>query len=149
MIVKTGANYQAEGGYIEFAKGAGTATLNGATVPSIVYSDTIRVTGLQRFPITRVSGISGAFKYVDYSEYTAVTGEKFYDYHTVTLNEGVSDYVTLPAGFGSLITRPAGYHPILAEGSENVKLIQTATGYYYIIATGDSPNAVIGLEADA
>ena len=148
MIVKTGANYQAEGGYIEFAIGANTATVNGVAVPSIVYSDSISVTGLQRFSITRTSGIAGTVRFIRYGEYTSLTGEKFYDYQSVVLGEGVTGYVTLPSGFGSLITTPAGYHPKLGEGSENVKIVQSGSSYY-LITLGKSPNAVIELEADA
>ena len=41
-----------------------------------------------------------------------------------------------------------GYHPKLGEGSKNVKIIQSGSSYY-LITLGESPNAVIELEADA
>ena len=148
MIVKTGANYQNDGGYIEFSRGAGTAIVNGAPIPSMVYSDSKKVMGLQEVTIKRKSGVSGALRYTNYQEYTAITGEKFYDAHSTTMADGTTATVTLPTGFGTPITSPTGYHPKLAEGSKNVKLIQSEGLYYYIISTGDFPTAVIELEAN-
>ena len=149
MIVKTGANYQAEGGYIEFARGVGTAIVNGAPIPSIVYSDSKKVMGMQEFSITRKSGVSGTLRYVTYVEYTASTGEKFYDYNSISIDEGATQTITLPSGFGSYIVSPEGYHPKVAEDSKNVKIVKGwSPNLYYLISTGDFPTAVIELEAN-
>lgn len=149
MIVKTGANYQAEGGYIEFATGKNTLIVNNREVPSIVYSDSIMVSGLQSFPIKLTSGSGGTLRFVNYTQYTALTGEKFYDYRTISLDAGNTETITLPSGFASTMVSPEGYHPKIAEGSKNVDIINRTATTYYLITTGDSPNAVIELEANA
>lgn len=143
MIVKTGANYQAEGGYIEFSADNpnGVTIINGNAVPTKLYKTTTGITGFMSVKARKTPESSEAIRIISFSEYTSLDGVKYRDYGFTPVTTTETS-LQIPCGFGAAITVPSGKKPILAEGSKDVQIIRSSTTYYLYI-TGENPLAVL------
>lgn len=143
MIVKTGANYQAEGGYIEFAADNpnGVTIINGRAVPTKLYATASEITGFMSVEARKTPESSGRIRVVRYVEFVSTEGVRFLgtnSYETTT----EANFIKIPIGYGASVDVPSGMKPVLADGSKDVRIITTQTSYYLII-TGENPVAVL------
>ena len=142
MIVKTGANYQSEGGYIEFSADNpnGVTIINGNAVPTNLYENITGIIGYMPVKVRKTQESEDAIRVITYDVHTSLEGVKFMDYNFYTATTTATS-VKIPTGSGVPITVPSGKKPILADGSKDVRIIRSSTTYYLII-TGENPEAV-------
>ena len=143
MIVKTGANYQAEGGYIEFAadNSNGVTIINGQAVPTQLYKTATEIFGIMSVSVRKTTESDDGVRIIRYRELTSLEGVKYFDYAYFDVTTTASD-ITIPSGFGVFIGVPSGMKPVLANGSNDVQIIRSASAYLLFI-TGENPVAVL------
>ena len=139
MIVKTGANYQAEGGYIEFAKGKSTAIINGTAIPSEVYETSTQISAIMPALISKTADAPQLQVLVVNTSLTS-DNKPVNAYTYVTLTTTPKE-CNLQTGFGANV---AGGTPVLAPGSQDIELV-TVNNVYYLLVTGENPIAILGV----
>ena len=144
MIVKTGANYQAEGGYIEFAADNpnGVTIINGEPVPTTLYKGVVGITGYMDVEIKKTPESDGQVRVVRSYSSQSREGVSYYETSYDTVSTTAKTFKIL-IGYGSTISVPSGNKPVLTDGSKNTRIIQTSAGSYMLFITGDNPVAVL------
>lgn len=151
MIVKTGANYQAEGEYIaaSVVDDKIVATINDKTKEYHFYDTSVGEVSMVPIKISKSANAgSTSLSCVLYQRYLLESGSYVYDYRNTSLTttpiEG--SYVpTIPIAI--FLNTNAGVVPKLAEGSKDCKIEKTSVGdLRYLIITGPNPVAIIDVE---
>lgn len=140
MIVKTGANYQEEGGYIEFAEGASTAIINGTAIPSEVYETSTQISSIVPALISKTAD-APQFQVLVVAKTPPASDNKPLNNYTYIAPTTTPKECNLQTGFGANV---AGGTPVLAPGSQDVALV-TANNVYYLRVTGENPIAILGV----
>ena len=144
MIVKTGANYQNEGGYIEFSADNpnGVTIINGKPVPTTLYKGVSDITGYMNVEIKKTPESEGIVRIAQYDVYQSQEGVSYYDHGYATVLTTAKTFKLL-IGVASIISVPTGYKPVLNEGSNDTRIIQATGGAYMLFITGENPVAVL------
>ena len=151
MIVKTGANYQAEGGYIE-ASVVGNkivATINGIKKEYPYFDTSVGESSVVPITISKSENAeSTTISCVVYQRYTLENGDFVYDYkNTALTTTEITGYFAPTDSIGLFLTMPAGVIPKLADGSKDCKIVKRSVGdTRFLIITGPEPIAIIDKE---
>lgn len=137
MIVKTGANYQAEGGYIEASADNNTVTVNkngkSATIPSL--NGTVDTLVFANVRLDESAGTSGNLVGTD-----ANTGRLGALGITESFRSiGIFYKTGCTFSVGSITAQI-----VLKDGSKDC-VIREYSGYKVLCATGDEPVAILGV----
>ena len=148
MIVKTGANYQAEGGYIEFATGDNSyVMIDDKKIPANILKGSYGITSVINIKVKKTVDASGAIRVLHYVPQTTNKGDVLVTSSTGELLTNSYREFTMVAGLGAQITTPTNTIPLLEEGSHNVEILQLYAGTdvvgYTIAVTGEDPIAVL------
>lgn len=143
MILKTGANYQAEGGYIEFATGITNVRIGDKNIPSSVYET---VSGISGFISGKISATPEAVttQIMGWAP-LAGTGMPKYRYGYLRITEQPVN-ITLNTGICANLVAPAGKQLKLGEGCRDVELYNDQEYGWFISVVG--PNPVIVMDAE-
>lgn len=143
MILKTGANYQAEGGYIEFATGITNVRIGYKNIPSSVYETVSAISG---FITAKISATpEAATTQIMGWAPLAGTGIPKYRYGYLRLTEEPVN-VTLNTGLYANLVVPDNKQIKLGEGCRDVELYKDLDYGWFISVVG--PNPVIVLDAE-
>ena len=143
MIAKTGANYQAAGGYIEFAADNpnGVTIINGEPVPTTLYKGVTGITGYMNVEVKKTPASTESIRINKFNTNRSLEGVVYRDYNRVEVLV-TAQTIQIPLGFGAAIFVPTGYIPVLDDSSKDIRIIHTSSTYYLFI-TGENPVAVL------
>ena len=145
MIVKTGANYQADGGYIE-------ASREGTSINITVDGDSVNLPSIKGTPdamvICKVSKGEGVSNGGSYGGIGAALTTSPYMGGLSLPNYPEIKEIGILFHIGTLITMPNNATPKLLDGSVNCVLKDSPTSAQakLLLATGDDPVAILGVE---